>query len=202
MQRIVEAVAAFAESIGGPGLFLIAFLDSSFLSFPQANDLLVILMVLQDPAWMPYYAAMATLGSVVGCLVLYELASRGGAAFMTKRVRGGRGDRVAALVRRYGTVAVLVPSLLPPPAPFKAFVLMAGVVRVPRLKFILAVLVGRGARYFGEGLLAVWYGEQATAFLSAHGRSVGLGLALAVALGFLVYLLWRRSREDATAAAL
>ncbi len=202
MRRIAEAVAAFAESIGGPGLFLIAFLDSSFLSFPQANDLLVIWMVLEHPNWMVYYATMATLGSLAGCLVLYELASRGGAEFMQKRLRGSRGERVASLIRRYGTLAVLVPSLLPPPAPFKAFVLMAGAVRVPRLRFTMAVLVGRGARYFGEGLLAVWYGEEAVNFLSAHGRSVGLALALAVALAFVVYLVWRRTRQDAAAAAL
>lgn len=202
MRRIVEAVAAFAESIGGPGLFLIAFLDSSFLSFPQANDLLVIWMVLKQPSWMPYYAGMATLGSLVGCLVLYELASRGGGAFLQKRLEGSRADRVAALIRRYGTLAVLVPSLLPPPAPFKAFVLMAGAVRVPRLKFTVAVLLGRGARYFGEGLLAVWYGEEAMNFLSTHGRAVGLALAIAVAAGFVGYLVWRRTRQHAAAAAL
>ncbi len=202
MRRLVEAVAAFAESIGGPGLFLIAFLDSSFLSFPQANDLLVVVMVLKYPAWMPYYAAMATLGSVAGCLVLYELASRGGATFLSKRLQGGRADRVASLIRRYGTLAVLVPSLLPPPAPFKAFVLMAGAVRVPRLKFLLAVLLGRGARYFGEGLLAVWYGEEAVDFLGTHGRSVGLALALVVVLGFLAYLVWRRTRQHPAPAAL
>jgi membrane protein YqaA with SNARE-associated domain len=141
MTRIVEAIAAFAEKIGGPGLFLIAFLDSSFLSFPQANDLLVIVMVLQRPELMPYYAALATAGSVIGCLVLHHLAARGGEAFLEKRAKKGTLERAMALTRRYGMLAVLVPSLLPPPAPFKLFVLLAGVARVPRSRFALTVAV-------------------------------------------------------------
>jgi membrane protein YqaA with SNARE-associated domain len=195
MKRIVEAISAFAETIGGPGLFLVAFLDSSFLSFPQANDLLVILMVLQTPALMPYYAAMATLGSVVGCLVLHGIAAKGGGAFLRKRVSRRRMDRMLSLINRYGVLAVLVPSLLPPPAPFKLFVLLSGVAQVPRGKFVAAVAVGRGIRYFGQGLLAVWYGEAAVAFLKVHGRKVALGLIALVVAGAIALALRRRRRD-------
>ena len=65
-------------ALGGPGLFVIAFLDSSFISLPQINDLLVVFMVLQDPGWMPYYAAMATLGSIAGCYVIEGRITRSG----------------------------------------------------------------------------------------------------------------------------
>jgi membrane protein YqaA with SNARE-associated domain len=191
MSDIVEAITGFAEAIGGPGLFVIAFLDASFLSFPQANDLLVILAVLKNPEWMPYYAGMATLGSVAGCLVLHDLASRGLASFVQRRVSQRRIDRVHRLIDRYGTVAVIVPSLLPPPAPFKLFVLLAGVGRLPRLKFAAAVAVGRGIRFFGQGLLAVWYGEQAIAFLKAHGRQVSFGIALLVLASVGAFAIWR-----------
>ena len=80
MRAFIASLYSFALSLGGPGLFAVAALDSSFVSLPQINDLLVVLMVTQHKAWMPYYAAMATLGSVVGCSVIYVLASKGGEA--------------------------------------------------------------------------------------------------------------------------
>ena len=64
------------------------------------------------------------------------------------------------LVRKYGLFSVLVPALLPPPAPFKLFVLAAGIARIRVVDFVVAVSIGRGIRYFGEGLLALWYGER------------------------------------------
>ena len=192
MSRIVNWVEAFASSLGGPGLFLVAFLDSSFLSLPEINDVLVILMVTRNEALMPYYAAMATLGSVAGCLVLYGLGRRGGEALVRKRFTGPRLEQAMGLFKRFGVLAIIVPALLPPPAPFKVFVLLAGVVRVPWPTFMGAVAVGRGVRYFGEGLLAVRYGDQAVEFLRANGPLVtGVLVALGV-FGGSAYLLVRR----------
>ena len=150
MAKIVSWVQAFALSIGGPGLFLIAFLDSSFLSLPEINDILVIVMVIENKELMLYYASMATLGSVVGCLLLYGIGSRGGQPLLRKRFGGPRLERAMELSRKYGVLAVAIPAILPPPAPFKVFVLLAGVSRVPLLQFVLAVTFGRGIRYFGE----------------------------------------------------
>ena len=127
MRAFISSLSAFALSIGGPGLFAIAALDSSFVSLPQINDLLVVLMVTENKAWMPYYALMATLGSVVGCSILYTLAKKGGEALLRRRVLSGRVDRALALYRRHGVLALMVPALLPPPAPFKLFVLGAGI---------------------------------------------------------------------------
>lgn len=200
MTRIVEAIAEFAAAIGGPGLFLIAFLDSSFLSFPQANDLLIIWMVLRNPGAMPYYATMATLGSVTGCVTLHAVARRGGESFLEKRLRHPRVERATQLVRRYGVLAVLIPSILPPPAPFKLFVILAGVAGIPRARFAVAVALGRGVRYFGQGLLAVWYGEQAIAFLKTHGREVFLWIGVLVAITAAGVLAWRRLPRRRAAA--
>lgn len=201
MKSLLESIYAFAVAIGGPGLFLIAFLDSSFLSFPQANDLLIILMVARDPAWMPYYAGLATLGSLTGCLALYEVARRGGEAFVGRRVKASRVEWGVRLFERYGVLAILVPSLLPPPAPFKLFVLLAGVARMPRWRFAASILAGRGARYFGIGLLTVWYGEQALQFLQQHGRLVFRVLALSILAALLVFYGVRRWRARAARRA-
>ena len=123
MAKIIGWVQAFALSIGGPGLFLVAFLDSSFLSLPEINDILVIVMVIENKELMTYYASMATLGSVAGCLLLYGIGSRGGQPLLRKRFGGPRLERAMELSRKYGVLAVAVPAILPPPAPFKVVVL-------------------------------------------------------------------------------
>ena len=107
------------------------------------------------PARMPYYAGMTTLGSLVGCFALFFVARRGGEGFLRRRFSGARVNRGLALYQRHGLLAVVVPSLLPPPVPFKLFVLLAGAARVSPLKFGAAVAIGRGIRYFGQGYLAV-----------------------------------------------
>lgn len=187
MQRLVAWVQGFALALGGPGLFLIAFLDSSFLSFPQVVDLLLMGLVIRHKERMLYYALLPTLGSIAGCFVLYLVARKGGEAFLRKRFHGPHLDRALGLFQKYGLLAVAVPSILPPPMPFKIFVFAAGVAGVRPLEFLIAVAVGRSVRYFGEGLLAVWYGEQAIAFLKANAQTVAMVLSAAV---FVLGLLW------------
>lgn len=195
MSRLVNWVEGFASSLGGGGLFVIAFLDSSFLSLPEINDALVVLMVTRNKTLMPYYAGMATLGSISGCLVLYVLGRRGGEAVLRKRFSGPRVEQGLALFRRFGVLAIVVPALLPPPAPFKLFVLLSGVARVPVVKFGSAVAVGRGVRYFGEGILAVRYGDQAMAFLRANGPLVSLVVAWCALAGVGGYIVLHYRRR-------
>jgi membrane protein YqaA with SNARE-associated domain len=176
-------------------LFVVAALDSSFLSFPQVNDLLIMFLSTRTPALMAYYAGMTTAGSLLGCFVLYGLAWRGGEMFLRKRFSGPRVERGMALYQRHGLLAVVVPAMLPPPMPFKLFVLLAGAARVSPWKFGAAVVIGRGIRYFGQGYLAVLYGEQAVALVRENGTAVGVGLAiLAVVLGVIYY--WVTTRRQ------
>ena len=196
MSTVVAAVKSFALSLGAPGLFLIAFLDSSFLSLPQVNDLLLIWMVSRQPSMWFVYAAMATLGSIAGCVVMYLLARKGGERVLRRMVSPARMEKGRETFRRWGLLAVLVPSVLPPPAPFKVFVLLAGVVQVPLWQFVAAVGLGRGFRYFGEALLARVYGQQALTFLDQHLRPISLGLAAALVVGAIVYALVRQRRTQ------
>ena len=196
--RIVAWIQAFALGIGGPGLFVVAFLDSSFLSLPEINDLLVVLLVIEHKARMPYYALMATLGSVAGCLVLYGLGRRGGEALVRRRFGGPRMARALAVSKRYGVLAIAVPAVLPPPAPFKIFVLLAGVAAVPLWQFATTIALARGFRYFTVGVLSVRYGDDAIAFIEANGRAVALVLVGLIVGGGLAWILWRRRRGTAT----
>ena len=194
MKALINWLYGFALAIGGPGLLAIAFLDSSFLSLPQINDILVVLMVTQHKSLMLYYVAMATLGSIAGCYVIYYLAERGGDAFLRKRLRPGHTERALALYRRHGLLALMVPALLPPPAPFKLFVLMAGVAGVRPLHFVGAIAIARGFRYTLLGLLAVWYGDVALEVMRTRGREVALWLVALIVAAALAWWLIRRRK--------
>jgi membrane protein YqaA with SNARE-associated domain len=194
MRRFVTGVEAFALALGAPGLFVLGLLDSSFLSLPEVLDALLVVMVAHNPARMPLYAASATLGSLLGCLALYSVGRRGGEGFVRRKLGAGRVDRAVAAFNRYGVWTVLIPSLLPPPAPFKIFVLLAGVAGITTSRFLVAILIGRGIRYFGEGLLAVWYGAHAMDWIEEHGRQASL-ILVGLCLGLLAAtVLWRKLR--------
>jgi len=194
VQTFIKWVYGLALSFGGPGLFAVAFLDSSFISLPQINDLLVVLMVVQNKAWMPYYAAMATFGSVAGCYVLYLIAERGGEAFLAKRLKAGHTERALALYRKRGVLALMVPAILPPPAPFKLFVLMAGVAEVRPLQFVFSIAIARGLRYLVLGALAVRYGDAALELMRTRGQVVAIWIAVIIVAAAVGWWLVRRSR--------
>jgi membrane protein YqaA with SNARE-associated domain len=197
VKSFISWLYGFALGLGGPGLLAVAFLDSSFISLPQINDILVVLMVTQHKAWMPYYAAMATLGSIAGCYAIYYLAERGGEAFLRKRAHAKSIDRTLALYKRHGLMALMIPAILPPPAPFKLFVLLAGVAGVRPLQFVLAIAIARGARYLALGVLAIYFGDTALELMRTQGRVVAAGLAVLLAAGVLGWWAWNRYNSRA-----
>jgi membrane protein YqaA with SNARE-associated domain len=195
MSRLLDWVRGFGVALGAPGIFLLSFLDSSFVPIPEGVDILVIVMSIRHPERMVLYASLATAGSVAGCYVLYALARRGGEAFLRRRVKAETVDRTLARFQRFGLLAIAVPAILPPPTPFKLVILTAGVAQVRPLEFILAVTLGRGVRFFGKGLLAVMYGEAALEYLSRNAGTVYLTLAAIIGLGLVIYLTRRRPAE-------
>jgi membrane protein YqaA with SNARE-associated domain len=187
-------------AFGGPGLLLISFLDSSFLSLPEVVDVLVVWLTLRNKSLLVYYAGIGALGSLLGSLILYWLGRKGGESFLRKRFHERHVDRGLALFERWGVLALFVPSLLPPPTPFKLFVLMAGAGGVSPLRFTLAIVVGRGLRYFGQAWLAVQYGERALDMVKEHSGEVGIGVAIAIVLTAAL-VIFVRSRKGERAAA-
>src|SRR3954462_4525044 len=97
MERLVSWVQGFALALGGPGLFLIAVLDSSFLSFPEVVDLLIVVYVTHHKECMVYYATLATLGSIAGCFLLYWVGRRGLGRFVLKKLHVQHRDSALAL---------------------------------------------------------------------------------------------------------
>ena len=189
-----QKIVAFAGALGAPGLFLISFLDSSVLTFPVINDLLLIELSIQHPLRMPLYALMAMSGSVLGCVVLYFLARAGGEAFFHKKA-GARGRAIRHWVETNGFGGVLIAAMLPPPTPFKIFVFAAGVFEVPFISFVVAVSLARAIRYFTMGYLAVKYGDQALPFLAQHKLQMTVAVIVFAAVSDGLSRLILRERE-------
>jgi membrane protein YqaA with SNARE-associated domain len=190
------AVRVFADQFGGPGLAVIAFLDSSLLSLPEVNDALVVLLALQQPEHWWYYASCTAAGSVAGSYALYRIGRSGGHALLQRRVRARHVERALSAFRRFGPLALVVPSMLPPPVPFKVFVLLAGMSGVRTRSFLAAVAFGRGTRYLGQAFLTYRYGPQARDMIAAHLPAVAIGAAVVLTLAGAGLLLWHRGRAS------
>jgi membrane protein YqaA with SNARE-associated domain len=201
MQRLIAWIqGVLVPTLGPAGLFVVAFLDSSFLSIPEVNDILVISAAMGNPAtaWIP--VLMATLGSLAGCFALYVLGKRGGEPLLVKRFGEEKTRRARAAFDRYEVLTLAVPAMLPPPMPFKIFVLAAGVFEVPLRRFAITLILARGLRYSLWAVLGMVYGERALELLrtvdswSARNGPWLLGLAAGVAAATTFYWLRRRRR--------
>jgi membrane protein YqaA with SNARE-associated domain len=192
----LTSVKDFLIPFGAAGLFAIALLDSALIPLPGGPDAVMLYLSVQSPARMPLYALGATAGSVVGCVILYYISRRAGRRAL-ERFPASKQARVKELVDRYDVLSVLVASVLPPPFPFKLFVITAGVFRLSLLRFALAVAVGRAFRFFLEGFLAVRYGEEAGKVLAKNYPAVGLGVAALVVVVFVLKRLVGRKKGSA-----
>ena len=171
---------------GGSGIFLLAFLDATFLPLPSLNDVVLIDLCVASPTRMPYYALMSTLGSVLGGVLLFLLARKGEEAAF--RRKGGKyAPRIHRWVAQNGFVSMVIAALLPPPAPFKIFVLAAGLLEMPWRTFVVAVTLARSVRFFGEGYLAIRYGPRTAAYLVAHKVGFAVSSLLLVLLLYVVF---------------
>ena len=193
----LTSVKDFLVPFGAFGLFGIALLDSALIPLPGGPDAVMLLLSTQNPSRMPFYALGATAGSVAGCVILYYISRRAGRRALEKFPEKKRA-RVKEMVDRYDVLSVLVASVLPPPFPFKLFVITAGVFRLSLLRFTVAVAVGRAFRFLLEGFVAVYYGERAAKVIADNSVAVGLGVAALIVLIFVVRgLLGRRGRPGA-----
>jgi membrane protein YqaA with SNARE-associated domain len=192
MEQFVAWLEPIVERFGGVGMFILAAVDCSFISMPNASDVLIIWQTIEHPDRWAYYAFMTTLGSVVGSMVIYEFGRRGGEAFLSRRFKPEKVARVRAVFARYGMWAIVVVAMLPPPAPYKVFLLLAGVGGLGPGVFALSVAIGRGLRYGIEGWLARVYGDAAAQLMKDNLTAFALWvLAGCLAAGAMV-LVWRK----------
>jgi membrane protein DedA with SNARE-associated domain len=198
LETIGQWIFKIATLFGGPGLLLIAIADSSFISIPEGNDFLIVALSI-GKSWttMSYLAVMTIIGSVIGCILLFMVGRKGGEALLLRRFRPDKVEMAERYVQKYGLFSVMIPSILPPPMPFKIFVLTAGVFHLSMNKFLIAVIIGRTARYFTWGVLSILYGEQVKQFMMDHLDGVGFSLlAATVIAGLAFYAIVRKQKAS------
>jgi len=193
-------LGSFFSGFSGLAVLLLAIGDSSFLSVPEGNDVLIVILS-TGGTWsnMAYYVSMTVVGSVIGCLILYTVGRKGGRAILRKRFSASKIERAENLYSRHGLAAVLISSIMPPPLPFKIFVLSAGVFGLSPLRFFSAIAIGRSIRYSMWGILAVLYGNAVKLFLLNNIETVGIIICVLIILviaGTVFFYLRNKKRGE------
>lgn len=201
LTKVLTRVSEYLVGFGAFGLFTLALLDSTFVPLPSSADALMLVLTMAHPNWMLLYAFMATAGSALGCWILYLISRRAGARALN-RFSERKQKRVKDWLERYDAIAVLVATLLPPPFPFKLFVVTAGVFRFSLVRFMLAIIAGRAFRFLLEGYFAVKYGAQAKEILAKYYPWIGLSLVAGILLFVLLKRLLKRNQTETVEQSL
>jgi membrane protein YqaA with SNARE-associated domain len=165
---LLHQLTAVLVAWGPLGILLLSILDSSGVPVAGVFDALLILLAVERPGVAWICAAMAVIGSTVGCLILFQAAHHGGRRFMEKMAPDGKAAKFRQWFRRYGLLTVFVPALMPIPMPLKLFIVSAGVMGTELRAFVPVIVLARVLRYFGEAWLGVMLGKDSTHFLATH----------------------------------
>jgi membrane protein YqaA with SNARE-associated domain len=173
--------------LGPPGLLFLSLIDSLGLPIVGGVDALLVTIASEHPAQAYFAAVYAIAGSVIGSLVLYGIARKGGEMLLAKHVSSRSGARMHIWFQRYGLFTVFIPAVSPIPLPMKIPVFCAGALQV-RVGYFAAVVAGaRGIRYFTLAYLGRRYGRQTFQYLLSHWVIV-VSIAAALAIGAIVAL--------------
>ena len=182
--------------LGGVGLILLGIADNSVIPLTGSMDVLTIWLAARHQEPWPYYGLMATLGAVLGGYITYSLARKGGKETMERKFSKKRAAQFSKAFARWGFAAVVIPALMPPPFPFLPSLLAAGAMQYSRRKFLAALVLGRGLRYFLEAGLGFRYGRHILRFFSQYYKpslAILIGLAvIGAALSLIQYLRMRK----------
>lgn len=193
LHHLTDAVLSW----GPAGILLLAILDSSGVPVAGVFDAFLVVIAVERPSMAWFCAGLAVVGSMIGSVILFQAAHRGGRRFMNKAAPEGRAAKFREWFKRYGMVTVFVPALIPIPLPLKLFVISAGVMGTSFSQFLLVVLAARSARYFGEAWLGLTLKRESTAYLRTHAWMFAVG-AIALFLALYGFILLRdRKRRGA-----
>src|ERR1700676_4615686 len=182
--------------LGGLGLVLLGVADNSVIPLTGSMDVLTIWLAARHREPWFYYAAMATLGAVIGGYITYALARKGGKEAMERKLSKRRALKVSKTFERWGFAAVAIPALLPPPFPFVPFLLAAGAMQYSQKKFLGALTLGRGIRYPIAAGLGFHYGRHILRFFSQYYKpAMAILIALAVIGAVLSLIQYLRMRK-------
>jgi membrane protein YqaA with SNARE-associated domain len=186
--------------LGVWGVFVVTAFDGAFLGLPV--DAVVAGYIYHDPAHLMFYCVMAAAGSAVGSSVMYLIGYLGGETLLRKRMSPEKYEKFHQSFDKHEFWALMFPAMLPPPTPFKIFVLAAAVAEMRYVSFLGAILVGRFVRFLILGFLTIRFGPQVVQFMSVmvkkHYVAVLIGIAVA---GILWLVMRRRGRNNSSVHA-
>lgn len=188
--KLVILPALMKMGIWGVGA--VAVLDSS--SIPVPIDAVIAFYVWNDKRHFWLYCLMAAVGSAIGGLLPYGIGRAGGELFLLKRVNRARFDYLRHRFQRQEFLAVLIPSMMPPPTPWKIFVFAAGVFEMRVVDFMLAVTLGRFVRWFALSLLVLKLGPGAVDVVAHHALAAVLVVGVLAVAAFVWW--WMRKRRS------
>ncbi|MFY9559743.1 MAG: VTT domain-containing protein [Terriglobales bacterium] len=205
MQTITHIISAYGKWVWGLlaplgvwGVFAIAAVDAAFMGLPM--DAIVAGYIYKDPNGFLLYVLLASSGSAVGCIVLYVIGYTGGEMLLRKRLSPERFQKIHASFEKHQFWALMFPAMLPPPTPFKAVVLAAAAFEMSFPSFLLAIFAGRFVRFLILGFLTLRFGPK---FVELSGHVFAhhfKWVLLALAAGFVLWLIWRRRTAKRAAA--
>jgi membrane protein YqaA with SNARE-associated domain len=196
---VARGVRRWIFHLGGLGFIPLGLLDSSVIPLPGSMDVLTIILSARKQELWPYYALMATIGSVIGGYVTYRLARKGGKETLERRFPVRTLEKVYRIFGRWGFGAIAVAALLPPPAPMVPFLFAAGAMQYSVKKFLFALTLGRIIRYSLLAFLAARYGRQMLTVISQHGHPVLIAVIglIAAAMAALIFILASKRKKRA-----
>lgn len=192
MKRYTAWIWGLLAPLGIWGVFLIAFADSALLGMPV--DAVVAAYVYKDRRHFLLYVVLASLGSALGSIPLYLVGYLGGEKVLRKRIPEERFQKIHRSFDQHEFWALMFPGMLPPPMPFKIFVLGAAVFEMRFSHFLAAIFVGRFVRFFVLSLLTLWFGPQIVQLTATLFKQHFYWVLGAIALGGVMFWLLRRQK--------
>lgn len=193
LARYTAWILGLMKVIGIWGPFVIAFADSALLGMPV--DFVVATYVFRDPKRMLLYVAMASLGSALGSVPLYILGYLGGEKVLRKRISEERFLRIHRSFEQHEFWALMFPGMLPPPMPYKIFVLGAAIFEMRFSHFLIAVFAGRFVRFLVLSVLVLYFGPAIINLLGAVFRRHWIAVLSLVAGAICLWIVFRKRRR-------
>ena len=193
LSRYTAFLWALLMPLGAWGVFAIAAMDGGFVGLPM--DPIVASYVYTDRARFLLYVFMAAAGSSLGSLVIYAIGYEGGEELLRKRIAPERFAKIHAAFDKHPFWALMFPAMLPPPTPFKLFVLAAAVSEMSFVRFLLAVFSGRVVRFLALAVLTLKFGPDVVRLTGDLFRRHYYWLLVAVLVGLMVWLVIRRKKR-------
>ena len=194
LSRYTAFLWALLKPLGAWGVLAIAALDGAFLGLPM--DAVVAGYVYQNPARFFLYAFMASVGSALGSIVIYGIGYKGGEELLRKRISPARFEKIHAAFDKHPFWSLMFPAMLPPPTPFKLFVLAAAVSEMGFVRFLLAIFSGRMVRFLLLGVLTIKFGPDVVHLLGTLFRQHYYWILAVIVAGLLVWLVMRKRNSD------